>query len=462
MNWSLVFIAGLPEHCLLVGILSLVAAEIYGRRPKTALWIGLAAVYAALSAAIGLSLQGYTAAPFPGQLSVAPPAFLAKAILMGLAIPVLLISREDFSDRQFHILVLSALYGGSLMVSADSFMTLFLGIELLSLPVYVLVLLAFARPQSAEAALKYLVLGGAASAMLLMGASLLYGWSGSLDVVQFARALESGNGLAIAGALFVMLSFMLKAAIVPFHAWAPDAYEGASVPVTAFMATIVKASVLLAAVRLFGNATLSPALAAVVALLPLASIVWGNLAAIRQAGLRRMIAYSSIAHAGYLFYAFLGLPGTRYEAIAFYVLAYGAMNILAFASLPPSADDATRDRLDGLKGLVHRKPWHAAMIAIAMLSLAGLPPFPGFIAKFVIFRNVIEAGWTLYAVLGLVGSYLGIYFYLRVVQYMFMSAEEPAGASRGTPGALAVGAGAICLAAGAVMALLPGWVLGLL
>ena len=461
MNWTLVLTAGLPEHSLLVGILTLVALEIYGRKPKAALWVSLAAVYTACAAAIGLSLEGYTAAPFPGQLSVAPPAFLAKAILMGLAIPVLLISREDFHDRQFHILVLSALYGGSLMVSADSFMTLFLGIEILSLPVYVLVLLAFRRPQSAEAALKYLVLGGAASAMLLMGASLLYGWSGSLDLGEFARAIGSNDGLAIAGALFVLLSFMLKAAIVPFHAWAPDAYEGASVPVTTFMATIVKASVLLAAVRLFGNATLTAPTAAVVALLPLASIVWGNLAAIRQPGLRRMIAYSSIAHAGYLFYAFLGHPPLRYQAVAFYVLAYGVMNILAFASLPPSPDDATRDRLDNLKGLYHRKPWHAAMIAIAMLSLAGLPPFPGFIAKFLIFKNAIEGGYTLYAVLGLVGSYLGIYFYLRVVQYLFMSPEE-ASAPRGSPDAMAVGAGAICLGAGLVMAVLPGWVLGLL
>ena len=461
MNWTLVLTAGLPEHSLLVGILTLVALEIYGRKPKAALWVSLAAVYTACAAAIGLSLEGYTAAPFPGQLSVAPPAFLAKAILMGLAIPVLLISREDFHDRQFHILVLSALYGGSLMVSADSFMTLFLGIEILSLPVYVLVLLAFRRPQSAEAALKYLVLGGAASAMLLMGASLLYGWSGSLDIGEFARAIGSTDGLAIAGALFVLLSFMLKAAIVPFHAWAPDAYEGASVPVTTFMATIVKAAVLLAAVRLFGNATLTAPTAAVVALLPLASIVWGNLAAIRQPGLRRMIAYSSIAHAGYLFYAFLGHPPLRYQAVAFYVLAYGVMNILAFASLPPSPDDATRDRLDNLKGLYHRKPWHAAMIAIAMLSLAGLPPFPGFIAKFLIFKNAIEGGYTLYAVLGLVGSYLGIYFYLRVVQYLFMSPEE-ASAPRGSPDAMAVGAGAICLGAGLVMAVLPGWVLGLL
>src|SRR5205085_6917510 len=132
--------------------------------------------------------------------------------------------------RQFHILALSALYGACLMVSADSFLTLFLGIELLSLPVYVLVLLAFRRPESAEAALKYLVLGGTASATLLMGASLLYGWSGTLGLAGFARALGSGEPLAVAGALLVLIAFFLKGAIAPFHAWAPDAYEAATVP----------------------------------------------------------------------------------------------------------------------------------------------------------------------------------------------------------------------------------------
>jgi NADH-quinone oxidoreductase subunit N len=307
--------------------------------------------------------------------------------------------------------------------------------------------------------LKYLVLGGTASATLLMGASLLFGWSGSLELSVFARALGSRDAIAATGALLVVLAFFLKAAIVPFHAWAPDAYEGASVPVTAFMATIVKGAVLLAAVRLFDAVPLAQPMAGLIAVLPLASIVWGNLAAMRQQSFRRMIAYSSIAHAGYLFYAFLGEGALRFQAVAFYVLAYGAMNLLAFALLPPDDDDAARDRLDNLRGLFHRRPYAAIMIALAMLSLAGLPPFPGFIAKFLIFKNVIAAGYTLYAVLGLVGSYLGIYFYLRVVQYLFMS-EEQAAANRGQSGGLAIGAGAICLAAAAVMSLLPGWVLG--
>ena len=461
MNWNIVLVGMAPEHVLLAGIVSLLVREVAAGPSRAAVWISLAAVYAGAAAALGLGLQGYSGEPFPGQVSVGLQAYVAKAILLGLSIPVLLISRDDFADRQFHILVLSALYGACLMVSAESFLTLFLGIELLSLPVYVLVLLAFRRPESAEAALKYLVLGGAASATLLMGASLIYGTTGTLGLSGFTQALGSSHPLALAGAVLVLVAFLLKAAVAPFHAWAPDAYEAASVPVTAFMATIVKAAVLLAAARLFANAPLAAPMVLLVAVLPLASIVWGNLAAMRQPTFRRMIAYSSIAHAGYLFYAFLGDGATRFEAIAFYVLAYGVMNVLAFAALPPDADDATRDRLDSLKGLYHRKPWAAVALAIAMLSLAGLPPFPGFIAKFLIFKNVIAAGHTLYAVLGLVGSYLGIYFYLRVVQYLFMSPAE-AGVRRPGSGALALGAGVLCLAAGIVMAVLPGWVLGLL
>ncbi len=178
----------------------------------------------------------------------------------------------------------------------------------------------------------------------------------------------------------------------------------------------------------------------------------------RQQSFRRMIAYSSIAHAGYLFYAFLGDGRVRFQAVAFYVLAYGIMNVLALAALPRDASDAARDRLDNLSGLFHRAPAAALMIGIAMVSLAGLPPFPGFVAKFLIFRNVIAAGYTLYAVLGLVGSYLGIYFYLRVIQYMFMSTDDSK-AALGAPGRVALGAGFICLVAAILLSVFPGWVI---
>jgi len=459
MSWLDLFVAMLPEHLLLVGILVLIGIETAWTRPRGALAVSLVAVAAAAAAAAWQSVTGYSATPFAGQFAVDPANALAMAIVLALALPVLLMSRDDFDNGPFYPLLLSSLYGFCLLLSAESFLTLFLGLELMSIPVYVLVLLSFRRPESAEAALKYLVLGGTATAMFLMGVSLLYGGSGSLALEAFAIGLSGGSPMALAAVILVLLSFFLKAAIVPFHAWAPDAYESASIPVTAYMATIIKAGALLAALRLFGTTPIDRPIVDLLALLPLVSIVWGNLTAMRQLSFRRMIAYSSIAHAGYLFYAFLGDGPGRFQAVVFYLLAYGVMNLLAFAALPPADDDAARDRLDNLKGLYQRQPYAAVMIGIAMLSLAGIPPFPGFVAKFLIFRNVIAAGYTAYAVLGLIGSYLGIYFYLRVIQFMFMSPVEGAANGRAYR-VLAVSAGFICLAAAIVLSVLPGWVIG--
>lgn len=460
MNWQAVLTAMLPEHFLLAGIVLLICVEIISNRPRGSAALSLVVLTAAVAAAAWLHVSGYVAAPFADQYSVDPAASLAKAIVLALAVPVVLLARDEFEHSQFYLLLLSSLYGACMILSADSLLTLFLGIELMSLPVYALVLLPFRRPESAEAALKYLVLSGAATATFLMGVSLLYGASGSLALSVFATALGSAaDPLAQAAVVLVIVAFFLKAAVVPFHAWAPDAYEAASVPVTAYMATIIKAAVLLAVVRLFGTVPLSRPIVDLIAILPLVSIVWGNLAAMRQSSFRRMIAYSSIAHAGYLFYAFLGDGPGRFEAVVFYVLAYGLMNLLAFASLLLNEDDAVRDRLDHLRGLFHREPYAAIMIGIAMLSLAGIPPLPGFIAKFLIFKNVMAAGYTLYAVLGLVASYLGIYFYLRVIQYLFMSPEEQA-ADRGRSRGAALGASLICLVPAILLAVLPGWVIG--
>ena len=252
----------------------------------------------------------------------------------------------------------------------------------------------------------------------------------------------------------MLVAFFLKAAVVPFHAWAPDAYEAASVPVTAYMATLIKAGVLLAVVRLLGTAKLSSPLVDLLAILPLISMVWGNLAAMRQTSFRRMIAYSSIAHAGYLFFAFLGDGPTRLQAVTFYLLAYGLMNALAFASLPAGrttrgATGSTRSRVCTTASRTPR-----SCSASRMLSLAGIPPFPGFVAKFLIFKNVIAAGYTLYAVLGLVGSYLGIYFYLRVIQLMFMGSATRG--CRRRRDRIAIAAGVLCLVPTIALTLFPG------
>ena len=458
MNWTMLLVAMSPEHLLLAGIVVLIAIDIVSDRPLGHLPVALVAVGAATLVAALLAIAGYAAAPFPGQLSVDSSAFAAKAIVLVLAIPALLLARDEFPDGPFYALLLSSLYGACLILSADSFLTLFLGLELMSIPVYVLVLLAMNRVECTEAALKYLILGGTATAMLLMGVSLLFGFTGSLSLDAFGQLLDAGSPMAQSAVVLILLAFFLKAAIVPFHTWAPDAYEAAAVPVTGFMSAVIKAGVLLAAVRLFGFNSLSGRLVELLAGLALVSIVWGNLAAIRQTSFRRMIAYSSIAHAGYLFYAFLGDGEGRFQAVAFYALVYGLMNMLAFASLPATGDDVERDRLENLKGLYQRAPFAAVMIAIAMFSLAGIPPLPGFVAKFLIFRNVIEAGYTTYAVLGLLGSYLGIYFYLRVLLYMFMS-PAPAGLQPQSTARLALGATVVCLVPAVVLMVYPGGLL---
>jgi len=458
MNWQLILTAMLPEHLLLLGMLAILGLEIRSGRPRDGFGLAVLFTTAAALAAFWLYATGFTGAPFLHHFSVGPVTSLPKAVLLALAIPVLLISRDDFAETPYYTLVLASLYGACLIISSDSFPTLFLGIEIMSLPVYALVLLGLLRAQSTEAALKYLVLGGAATATLLMGIAFLYGWSGSLAIAAFPYALASTDPLALAGVALVTAALFLKAAVVPFHAWAPDAYEGASAPVTAYMATIIKAGVLLAALRVFGTMPVVAPVAGLIAVLPLVSMAWGNLAAIRQTSFRRMIAYSSIAHAGYLFYALLGDGRGRWEAIVFYLIAYGLMNVLAFAALPRGADDERQDRLDALKGLYYRRPFAAIMIAIAMLSLAGLPPLPGFAAKFLVFKNVLAAGYTAYAVAGLVASYLGLYFYLRVIQYMFMAEQDPA-AARGTPRRLAVLASVLCLVPAVLLMFFPGWLI---
>jgi NADH-quinone oxidoreductase subunit N len=453
-------VAMLPEHLLLAGIAVLITLNVLEIAGKHAATVAIGAVLAATVIAVLLAIDQFEGSPFPGHFSVDQPTLAAKAVVLALTLPLLQLSRREFgNDERFYILLLSSLYGVLLVSSSDGFLTMFLGLEIMSMPVYVMVLLAYQRHAAAEAALKYLVLGGAATAMFLMGASLVYGATGSLALDAFAQAAQAKDTLANVAVMLVLVAFFLKAAVVPFHAWAPDAYEAASVPVTAYMAVVVKAGVLLGALRVIGTAKLGSPLVDLLAVLPLVSMVWGNLAAMRQTSFRRMIAYSSIAHAGYLFYAFLGDGPTRLQAIVFYLLAYGLMNALAFASLPSGPTDERRDRLDALTGLYRRQPAAALLLGIALLSLAGIPPFPGFVAKFLIFKNVIAAGYTTYAVLGLVGSYLGIYFYLRVIQLMFMGAEPEGVASQGR---IAVAAGVLCVVPIIALTVFPGAFIGLL
>lgn len=463
MPGSDALLALLPEHLLLVGMVAGMLCALQARTRALVLPLSVLVVAASAAAAFWLAATGVSAEPFPGHYLLTPAIAQAKGWLLALALPVLLLMRLEGDDLQFPLLLVCSLYGLALLPSAMNALVLFLGIELLAIPVYALIVLAFKRPQAAESALKYLIMGGTGSAVFLMAMSLLYGSTGSLGVDAMAAAAASADPLARGAVLLALVALFLKGAVVPFHAWAPDTYEGASVPVTAYLATLSKAAVLLVALRLFGGIALPPAAAEVVAVLPLVSIVWGNIAAIRQPSLRRMLAYSSIAHAGYLFYGFLGAPAGREEAILAYLVVYALATLLAFAALPADADDARRDRLDRLDGLFHRNPVAAALMSVAMLSLAGLPPLPGFTVKFAVFKTVVAAGHPVWALLGLVGSFLGLYFYLRVIMRMFMQpspadAEAADGSAPRAPGAAsALLAGGLCLAATVGLMVAPGW-----
>ncbi len=453
--------AMLPEHLLLGGMVAGILCALSTRTRALVLPLSMLVVAASAGAAFWLAATGVHAEPFPGQYQLTPAIAQAKGWLLALALPVLLLLRLDSDDLQFPLLLVCSLYGVALLPSAMNGLVLFLGLELLAIPVYALIVLAFRRPQAAEAALKYLILSGTGSALFLMALSLLYGATGSLGLDAMGAAAASADPLARGAVLLALVALFLKGGVVPFHAWAPDTYEGASVPVTAYLSTLAKAAVLVVALRLLGDVTLPAAAIDLLAVLPLASIVWGNLAAIRQGSLRRMLAYSSIAHAGYLFYAFLGAPGGRDAAVLPYLVVYALATLLAFAGLPADADDLRRDQLDRLDGLFHRRPWAAAGMTVAMLSLAGLPPLPGFTVKFAVFKTVVAAGHPVWATLGLAASFLGLYVYLRVIMRLFMQpapdhAETPAVPA--VPGTgQAVAAGLLCVAATLALTVAPGW-----
>lgn len=449
----------LPEHLLLGGIVAAIVAALLKRGSRAPLIVACIAVVASACAAFWLAWNGTVLDPFPGQFTVTPPVLYAKGMLVLLALPVLLMSRTEFEDGEFSILLLSSVYGMSLLPSAVNILILFLGLELLSVPVYAMIVLAYRRSESAESSLKYLVLSGTATAMFLMGVSLLYGGSGSMATDVYAQALAADDLLSRTAVVLVMAALFVKAGIVPFHAWAPDTYEGASVPVTAYMATLSKAGVLMVAWRLCDGAELTGPLVGIVAVLALVSVVWGNVTAIRQPSMRRMIAYSSIAHAGYLFYALLGPSEGRLESITFYLVVYSVANLLAFAVIPGADVDEDRDRLEDFDGMFSRDPLAASLLAVAMLSLAGFPPIAGFTAKFLVFREVMANGYTTYAVLGLVGSYVGMYFYLRVIQRMFMRHGDGIRTANDTGRAPARLAGVLSLVAITVLTVIPGWAL---
>ncbi|MFC5694585.1 NADH-quinone oxidoreductase subunit NuoN [Pseudomonas sp. GCM10022186] len=326
--------------------------------------------------------------------------------------------------EEMYLLILLSAAGGLVLVTAQHLAGLFIGLELLSVPIYGLVAYAFFNKRSLEAGIKYMVLSAAGSAFLLFGMALLYAEAGSLSFSQLAAAGTSGV-LSQLGIGMMLIGLAFKLSLVPFHLWTPDVYEGAPAPVAAFLATASKVAVFAVLLRLY---QLSPATAGgwlndLLTVIAIASILFGNLLALVQNNIKRLLGYSSIAHFGYLLVALIASKGLAVEAIGVYLATYvltslGAFGVVTLMSTPYSGRDC--DALYEYRGLFWRRPYLTAVLTVMMLSLAGIPLTAGFIGKFFVIAAGVESGlWWLLGALVL-GSAIGIFYYLRVMVTLFL------------------------------------------
>jgi NADH-quinone oxidoreductase subunit N len=331
---------------------------------------------------------------------------------------------------EFYTLSLFALLGVMVLISSASLITLYLGLELLALSTYALVALNRDSPLGSEAAMKYFILGSLASGLMLYGMSLLYGATASLQLNQISVALAGGMGdsmLLLFGLVFIVIAVAFKLGAVPFHMWVPDVYHGAPLPVALFVSSIPKLAGLALAIRLLDNGLggLHADWQGMLVVLAALSLVLGNFVAIAQTNIKRMLAYSTISHMGFMLLGVLAGTAEGYAAAMFYVIAYALMSAGAFAVLILiSGDGREADQLDDLKGLARRNPWHAFLMMMILFSLAGIPVFLGFFAKWQVIAATIAAGFTWLAVLAVLTAVVGAFYYLRVVKLMYFDEPE--------------------------------------
>ncbi|NLC58943.1 MAG: NADH-quinone oxidoreductase subunit N [Armatimonadetes bacterium] len=469
-----------PELVVLLGAAAVLLLDLFLPRGRRRVLGGVALV--PLGVALGWVLRALWAqSGGPSQLHKVFGALLLRdpyslgfdvvflvAAILGVLLSLRYVEREALPAGEYYALTLFAVFGMMMMAMSAELITLFISYEILSLAVYVLAGIARGRAVSAEASLKYFLLGAFASGFLVYGIALVYGATGTTVLYdplgQSASTISGlilerglfGNALLLAGLALLVVGIAFKAAIVPFHAWVPDVYEGAPLPVTAFMSAGVKAAAFAAFARLLfgGFRNLGEVWQPVLWVLAVLTMVLGNAAAIRQQNVKRMLAYSSIAHAGYLLVALAAYTArdVAIGSVLYYALTYTAMGVGAFAILLVVGQEGEANQeLSDYRGLASRHPWAAAAMGLFMISLAGFPLTAGFLGKFYILNAALRADLDgLAVVLGL-ASVVSWYYYLRVVWFMYMT-EVPKAAVRPISRATSLGV-AVAVAALLVIAL---------
>jgi NADH-quinone oxidoreductase subunit N len=419
----------LPELTLVCGAMGLLMLGVFTRRPRGELVLWLAVAILVLAGIFVVSGSFETTTAFGNSFIVDPFARVLKLLTLIGAATALVMSidywRKDGGLKfEFPVLVLFAAAGMLMMISANDLIALYVGLELQSLSLYVVATFKRDSARSAEAGLKYFVLGALSSGMLLYGASLVYGFTGSTNFAAIAAAVQpSGANLGlIFGLVFLLAGFAFKISAVPFHMWTPDVYEGAPTPVTAFFAAAPKLAAMALTVRVL--ITAFPAVTIewkqIVVFLAIASMALGAFAAIGQTNIKRLMAYSSIGHMGY---ALVGLAAGSPEGVAgviVYLAIYLPMTLGTFACiLAMRRDGRMVEDIEALSGLSRTNPAMAFVLAMLLFSLAGIPPLAGFFAKFYVFLAAIHAGLYALAVIGVLLSVVAAYYYLRIIKIMY-------------------------------------------
>ncbi|HVM18041.1 MAG TPA: NADH-quinone oxidoreductase subunit N [Gaiellaceae bacterium] len=383
-------------------------------------------------------------------------AALAALIVCGTGLLTVLLAWNERLGRgefggEFFSLLAAAGAGMVFIVGANDLMTIFLGLEWFSISLYVLCAVGGDRLPSLEASLKYLVVGSFGSAVLLFGFALVYGATGELELTAIGQALGEGEAMGLAGLAFVLAGFAFKASAAPFHMWTPDVYEGAPTSVTAFMSAATKTVALAVALRVLVTAfpEQTELWTAAAAALAVASLAIGNLAALVQRGVKRMLAYSSVSHAGFMLIGVVAASELGGRALLYYLIPYSAMSVGAFAVVAARERELGREvTIDDLRGMLWERPLLGVSMWTFMIGFAGLPLTGGFIGKFYVFSAAHEAGWTWLVIVGVAATAVSLYYYLRVVLALWTTPElrvAPVGGSPPREAALQT-AVAACLA----------------
>jgi NADH-quinone oxidoreductase subunit N len=432
MFTSTAFASILPEILILaIGIIIFIVEPFWDEaRRRNVGWLTAGGLLLAMVISLLFGQPGAPTTTLGGMVRFDWLGFFFKMLFMfaGAATALLLMDDERVGHRgEAYLLLLTSLIGMDLMAVSADLVMLYLAIETTSIPLYVLSGFMLADQKSTEAGFKYLLFGALTSTVMLYGFSLVFGFAGTTNIYQLAGMFQAGS-LSLVAALgllaLILVGIGFKASIVPFHFWAPDVYEGAPAPVAGFLSTASKAAGFSVLVRLFFVAFPDQSIAQywtiALAILSAITMTVGNLLALPQTNIKRLIAFSSIAHAGYAMIGVVALSPLGAASVVFYLAAYILTNLLAFGIIMAFSRVTGLEDIKDYSGLSRRSPWLGLMMLAAFLSLAGMPPFGGFVAKVFVFAAGIQAGYVWLVVIGILNSIIGVYYYLNAMKYVYL------------------------------------------